>query len=805
MAVTDLTGTTWILNNNFSATAGYGLFSIDCIVDSYSSTGQLGIGYDMVFDPMMGPTFGPQVDSIMTNPDYHRWLSGDALEITGGSDVTNQSLITWLQANAVQQGGSGYTGTITSSGYNSTVQYLRYPSDSSGTVYYTAGDTISVTSGDSVYFYCNAGPTNNIYLDGTSVGTTSYTWTPDADFEVAFTASIASWGRVDITRNVPSTPGVTITYGGETVTTIDEDGTTTLPTNGKYMSTDVIVSGTDVYSTEITYNGNTIATGTGTFTKTLQCADKVMNSNVGIVVQMEEPVVPDNNCITFTTSATTATLATANSLKNWNGTLQYSYDKAHWNDWDGTTTISFSSGVLHLRGKNNTYLTGSSSSAPRYRFVITTNPSIVGNVSCTGNIETLLDWETVKNGGHPTMGSYCFGYLFYQCTALSSAPSLLGTSIPSYAYTAMFYGCTGLTTPPALDATLTTSSTYCYYLMFYGCTGLTSTPTLASSVLAQYCYASMFYECTNITSAPALNATALQNSCYQSMFYGCTKLTSTPALPATTLKSYCYQSMFRGCTALTTITRPSGKTSDLPATTMQASCYQNMFNNCTNLVNGPVFTVSTTASSCCNNMFYGCTKLTNPSITLSATTVTSSCYSSMFCNCKAITATLALPATTLNTNCYEYMYQGCTALTTITIPSGKTVPLPATTLKNYCYRGMFYGCTALTTMFKLPATTLGTYCYSRMFRGCTKLEQLPALPVTTVSNQAYYQMFYGCSKIMLSTTQTGNYQTAYRIPTSGTGTFGTNSGYQMFTSTGGTFKNTAAVNTTYYTSNTVIS
>ena len=805
MAVTDLTGTTWVLNNPISATAGYGTFQVSYKFNTITGS-YLGIGYSFVGgSPMEPPMFTATTDSIAD-----QWEStiqstgGGVLEFIDGPAITNAALIAWLQANAVQQGGStGYTGTITSSGYNSTVQYLRYPSDSSGTIYYTAGDTVSVTSGDSVYFYCNAGPTNNIYLDGTSVGTTSYTWTPDADFEVAFTASIASWGRLDITRNVPSTPGVTITYGGETIYTTTEDDSIILPTDGKYMSTDIVISGTDVYNTEVYYDDEIIVSESGTFTKTLLCANKVMDDYICIDVQIEEPVVPDNNCITFTTSATTASLSTGNNLKNWNGTLQYSYDKAHWNDWDGTTSVSFQSGTLHLRGKNNTYLTGGSSSNTG-RFVITTNPSIGGNVSCTGNIETLLDWETVKAGNHPTMGNYCFCYLFYQCTALGSAPDLLGTSIPSYAYSHMFRGCTGLTTPPALGATLTTSSTYCYYYMFYGCTGLTSVPTLPSSTLAQYCYGYMFYGCTNITSAPALNSTSLQNYCYYYMFYGCSKLTTTPALPATTLKSYCYSNMFRGCTSLTTITRPTGKTSDLPATTMQSNCYQQMFYQCTNLVNGPVFTVSTTAASCCSYMFGGCTKLTNPSITLSATTATSSCFSGMFQNCNAITTTIALPATTLNTNCYEYMYQGCTALTTITIPSGKTVPLPATTLNSYCYRGMFYGCTALVNGFALPATTLSTYCYYQMFYGCTKLEQLPALPATSVSNYAYYRMFNGCSKIMLSTTQTGNYQTAYRIPTSGTGTFGTNSGYQMFSSTGGTFKNTATVNTTYYTSNTVV-
>ena len=65
-------------------------------------------------------------------------------------------------------------------------------------------------------------------------------------------------------------------------------------------------------------------------------------------------------------------------------------------------------------------------------------------------------------------------------------------------------------------------------------------------------------------------------------------------------------------------------------------------------------------------------------------------------------------------------------------------------------------------------------------------------------------MFYGCTKIKLSTTKTGNYQTAYRVPTSGTGVDSTSALTNMFSSTGGTFVGTPTINTTYYTENTIV-
>ena len=253
------------------------------------------------------------------------------------------------------------------------------------------------------------------------------------------------------------------------------------------------------------------------------------------------------------------------------------------------------------------------------------------------------------------------------------------------------------------------------------------------------------------------------NDCYSNMFNGCAALTIAPELPATTLANNCYYSMFRDCRSLTTA--PS-----LPATTLATNCY--------------------------GYMFYGCTSLTTAP-ELPATTLTANCYQYMFLGCTSLTTAPELPATTLAVDCYKYMFYGCTSL--ITAPE-----LPATTLTANCYSNMFYGCSSLTTAPSLPATTLAKYCYQSIFDGCTSLTTVPELPATTLAEYCYHEMFWGCTKIKISTTKTGEYQTAYRIPTSGTGTTATNALLNMFTGTGGTFTGTPAINTTYYTSNTVV-
>ena len=144
--------------------------------------------------------------------------------------------------------------------------------------------------------------------------------------------------------------------------------------------------------------------------------------------------------------------------------------------------------------------------------------------------------------------------------------------------------------------------------------------------------------------------------------------------------------------------------------------------------------------------------------------------------------------------CFSYMFYGCTSLTTA--PS-----LPVTTLADYCYDSMFRNCTSLTTAPSLPATTLVDFCYYMMFRNCTSLTTAPSLPATTLADYCYNSMFRGCTAFRVSTTKTGSYQHAWRIPTSGEGTTASNWNTYMLLDTGGTFTGNPTINTTYYVEN----
>ena len=99
---------------------------------------------------------------------------------------------------------------------------------------------------------------------------------------------------------------------------------------------------------------------------------------------------------------------------------------------------------------------------------------------------------------------------------------------------------------------------------------------------------------------------------------------------------------------------------------------------------------------------------------------------------------------------------------------------------------------------------LANSCYNSMFRGCTSLTTAPSLPATTLAASCYSYMFNGCTSIKLAISKSREYDKEYRIPKSGNGLTASSALNNMFMQTGGTFTGTPSINTTYYTSNTIV-
>ena len=98
--ITDLTGTTWQFNSSLTATAGYGQFSLTAEDSEMGSAwSALQVGY--AFDPQdYENPFHPFANSVIWAP--YMGLPAGQFTITGGTDVTNTDLISWIQANATR-------------------------------------------------------------------------------------------------------------------------------------------------------------------------------------------------------------------------------------------------------------------------------------------------------------------------------------------------------------------------------------------------------------------------------------------------------------------------------------------------------------------------------------------------------------------------------------------------------------------------------------------------------------------------------------------------------------------------------
>lgn len=293
--------------------------------------------------------------------------------------------------------------------------------------------------------------------------------------------------------------------------------------------------------------------------------------------------IDTTTCLTFS-SDSEFSLSVANP--GWDGVMEYATPSSDWTTWDGSAV---SGKTIYVRGSGNTKVTGAigstHSGGPNgdYAWSFTGDgiPEFFSNlndittlISCDGNIETLLDYATVLNGGHPVMADYCYATLFCNAHPLISAPELPATILSKGCYAYMFCFCMTFTQAPELPAT--TLAEDCYVGMFSTCRSLTQAPELPATILAKKCYSGMFYQCDALVTAPELPVTTLADSCYGGMFQYCISLPTAPTLPATTLTESCYAYMFYGCFALT-------KAPELPALTLTTRCYDSMFERCSSL------------------------------------------------------------------------------------------------------------------------------------------------------------------------------------------------------------------------------
>lgn len=229
--------------------------------------------------------------------------------------------------------------------------------------------------------------------------------------------------------------------------------------------------------------------------------------------------------------------------------VSVSTDKVNWFDLGSTESGNLTytipaNGKLYVRGNNAKWSDINGNLRKNSNSMYCSKPhNVCGNVMSLLYGDDFVEVTRVNDGA--------LSHLFDYNLNLQKANNLIlpATTLGRYCYSFMFYTCTALTTAPK-ELPATTLQGNCYYYMFQNCTSLTTTPALPATKLSIYCYRGMFNGCKALTTAPALPSTTLTTGCYQSMFYNCSSLTTAPTLPATTLTTGCYTNMFDGCTEL---------------------------------------------------------------------------------------------------------------------------------------------------------------------------------------------------------------------------------------------------------------
>lgn len=146
-------------------------------------------------------------------------------------------------------------------------------------------------------------------------------------------------------------------------------------------------------------------------------------------VEVTKPAAAYTDCLTFTGESSEFTLKATNKTQD--GTLQWSTDHNTWTTLNGTEAMQSVGKKLYLRGKGNTKFYDAPNDKG-VRWVLS------AKADCSGNIQTLLDWENP-----PTSISriYCYYSMFRECTNLTSAPELPATTLAPGCYRNMFSGC----------------------------------------------------------------------------------------------------------------------------------------------------------------------------------------------------------------------------------------------------------------------------------------------------------------------------------------------------------------------------
>lgn len=327
MAVSDLTNTTWVFDDENIYSGSSFNYSINFITkgNSYTSIRYAWSQYstdELFYNTTNVCDIEPAERSYWENQGYR------AITITGGTDVTNATLISWLEGHAIQITVSNLTNTtwLIDNELNNWISgyyHVNFTSNNNNYTLLEFDDDVGygVLYNDNLVYSYENNPkwSNQAYRTITITGGTDVT-----------NNNLINWLAANATQQVDEPD---VTYD---LTQLD---------------------GYLVPGTSYTVTAKAVAAG---------YADSVASNSVTYVPS--EPQVQgyltfesdDGSEFTLGTDADSMDSTLGYVFSN-DGTLEYSTDTVNWTTWTPTTTLNSSNGKLYIRGTNNTYLSQYSS------------------------------------------------------------------------------------------------------------------------------------------------------------------------------------------------------------------------------------------------------------------------------------------------------------------------------------------------------------------------------------------------------------------------------------------------------------
>lgn len=299
-----------------------------------------------------------------------------------------------------------------------------------------------------------------------------------------------------------------------------------------------------------------------------------------------------------------------------------------------------------------------------------------GSIEATGNILSLLnrDQSKAKMEEIPgvvagqTSGSFTFFGLFYNCTALTTAPLLPSKNLTSHCYDCMFRGCTSLREMPALPAKDIPVGSYMH--MFNGCSFKRVKRIGAVRLENASCY-SMFQNCSQLEYADNLfNMIEYADTfSMRYMFWNCFNLKVGPSMYTTGRAGHAtFNSAFLNCYALTAVPKIH-----IESLRNRSGLYGQMFSGCSSITSVPIDYLRNSASVISSHL--SAYNSFDPDEADTGVTVTSSnireMYATMFKDCTNLTVAPFLYECALSTakyqasSEYQSIFEGCSALSSL--------------------------------------------------------------------------------------------------------------------------------------------